>query len=99
MRRATPLPALDRRHTGRTRSFHGVYGFITPDDPSLGDVFVHFSGLRPTKVSQHRVLLQGQYVEFAITPAPSGGRCRWAAIDVVVVEESARIESSSSPTI
>ena len=41
--------ALSERHTGSVKWFDATrgFGFVVPDDPSVGDILVHFSVLEP----------------------------------------------------
>lgn len=59
------------RHTGIVKWFSPGkgYGFITPDTPGKGDVFVHYSALEGMGF---RTLEENQRVEFSIEDTPKG---------------------------
>jgi len=48
------------------------FGFIIPtDDPTLPDIFVHFSAIEHNEVWRRRFLLPGMRVQFDIEPEES----------------------------
>ena len=63
------------RRVGNVKWFNNKagYGFITigekTDTPT--DVFVHYSNINVSN-SQYKYLVQGEYVEFVLTPTPEG---------------------------
>ena len=63
------------RKVGNVKWFNNKagYGFITmgekTDSPT--DVFVHYSNINVSD-SQYKYLVQGEYVEFVLTPTPEG---------------------------
>lgn len=54
---------VDRVMTGKVRFFKKDYGFITPDDPDVDDVFVHFTAIEPWREG-FKELEEGQRVKF-----------------------------------
>ena len=67
--------ATNERKVGNVKWFNNKsgYGFITmgekTDSPT--DVFVHYSNINVSN-SQYKYLVQGEYVEFVLTPTPEG---------------------------
>ena len=63
------------RYTGRVKWFNNKagYGFVTvTDGPKSGsDIFVHHSSISVSD-EQYKYLVQGEYVEFAVTSANGG---------------------------
>jgi len=63
------------RYSGRVKWFNNKsgYGFITvtDGDKSGTDVFVHHSAVA-VKDQQYKYLVQGEYVQFTLTPTQSG---------------------------
>ena len=63
------------RFMGRVKWFNNKagYGFITvTDGPKAGsDIFVHHSSIK-VDAQQYKYLVQGEYVEFALSSVPSG---------------------------
>lgn len=62
------------QHSGTVRVFHAHsgFGFITPDDPALPDVFVHATAIQAGEWGSE--LASGQRVLFSIRQAPDGPR-------------------------
>jgi CspA family cold shock protein len=71
----TPGTSSAERMTGRVKWFNNKsgYGFITvTDGPRTGsDIFVHHSAVQVSS-QQYKYLVQGEYVEFALTSTPGG---------------------------
>lgn len=64
--------------TGRVKHFKISYGFITPDDANLSDVFVHFQQIEPWREG-FRSLSPGDIVKFElwrVKPGPRGYQAR-----------------------
>ena len=63
------------RFTGRVKWFNNKagYGFITvTDGPKAGsDVFVHHTSIK-VDAQQYKYLVQGEYIEFALSTVPNG---------------------------
>jgi cold shock CspA family protein len=96
------------RKVGNVKWFNNKagYGFITMDEKSEKpvDVFVHYSHIRVTN-TQYKYLVQGEYVEFTLSPSVDG-RYEFHAIDVSGINGGAtlcerrkvsREESKDSP--
>lgn len=49
--------------TGRVKYFKKSYGFITPDDPTIDDVFVHHTEIEPQRKG-FKTLEEGDVVKF-----------------------------------
>ena len=56
-------------NTGTVKFFNSQkgFGFITADDASIGDIFVHFSAIN---IDGYKVLEEGQKVTFDIEDDP-----------------------------
>jgi cold shock CspA family protein len=67
--------ATTERKVGNVKWFNNKagYGFITMGEKSDSpiDVFVHYSNINVSN-SQYKYLVQGEYVEFVLTPTPEG---------------------------
>ena len=63
------------RKVGNVKWFNNKagYGFITVGEKTDSpiDVFVHYSNINVSN-SQYKYLVQGEYVEFVLTPTPEG---------------------------
>ena len=73
----------DTRYAGRVKWFNNKagYGFISSTkDGENTDVFVHHSALSTT-VDQFRYLMEGEYVEFSLSPVNSDDE-KVSAVDV-----------------
>lgn len=57
--------------TGIFKHFKQDYGFITPDDPELDDVFVHFSEIEPWR-NGFKEAEKGQKATFDIYQSSKG---------------------------
>lgn len=73
------------RRTGCVKWFNNKagYGFLSVvggDSDSPQDVFVHHSAIQVDK-DQYKYLVQGEYVEFALS-ATEGGEHKWQASDI-----------------
>jgi len=72
------------RKVGNVKWFNNKagYGFITIDEKTENpvDVFVHYSNIRVSN-AQYKYLVQGEYVEFSLSPS-TDGRYQFHAIDV-----------------
>lgn len=70
----TNTSATDRK-IGNVKWFNNKagYGFITIDEKtgSPTDIFAHYSNINVSN-SQYKYLVQGEYVEFILTPTPDG---------------------------
>lgn len=57
--------------TGTVKWFNNAkgYGFVTPDDDSQQDIFIHFSAI---DMDGYRTLKEGQKVEYEIEQGPKG---------------------------
>ena len=68
------VTVTDRR-VGNVKWFNNKagYGFITVGEKTDSpiDVFVHYSNINVSN-SQYKYLVQGEYVEFVLTPTPEG---------------------------
>jgi cold shock CspA family protein len=68
-------PSASEQLTGRVKWFNNKagYGFITvTDGPKSGsDIFVHHSSIK-VDAQQYKYLVQGEYVEFALSSVASG---------------------------
>ena len=77
-----PTASADRTK-GRVKWFNNKagYGFLTVENgDDVEDVFVHHSALR-TSEEQYKYAVEGEYVEFVMTPADSENH-KWQASDV-----------------
>ena len=73
----------DKRYTGRVKWFQGTWGFILLDSNVEGEaeeIFVHQNSII---MEGHRMLRDGQKVEFDIKVVPKGKQ----AFNVKVIEE------------
>ena len=57
--------------TGRVAYFSQTYGFITPDDSTISDVFVHHSSIEPWRIG-FKELNKGDIVKFDLFETPRG---------------------------
>jgi len=77
-------PSVSERLTGRVKWFNNKagYGFVTiTDGPQSGtDIFTHHSAIN-VENQQYKYLVQGEYVEFALSKTTSGNH-EWQASDV-----------------
>jgi CspA family cold shock protein len=76
----------DTRYAGRVKWFNNKagYGFISSTkDGENTDVFVHHSALSTT-VDQFRYLMEGEYVEFSLSPVNSDDE-KVSAVDVIIL--------------
>jgi cold shock CspA family protein len=68
------VPVINRK-VGNVKWFNNKagYGFITVGEntDSPMDVFAHYSNINVSN-SQYKYLVQGEYVEFVLTPTPEG---------------------------
>ena len=69
------------RHRGVCEKFSGTFGFITPDEGSAKNIFVHFTGIVGRK-GEFRTLEEGEQVEYSIATR-NGKPC---AVDVVTID-------------
>ena len=60
------------------------YGFITVNDPTPRDIFVHHSAIQ-VGASQYKYLVQGEYVELNVVKA-QGGSHEYQAVDVAGIK-------------
>ena len=77
-----PTASADRTK-GRVKWFNNKagYGFLTVENgDDVEDVFVHHSALR-TSEEQYKYAVEGEYVEFVMSPADSENH-KWQASDV-----------------
>ena len=78
------------------------YGFLLPnpsDDPTLPDVFCHFSAIQPSPVWKRRFLLRGLNVEFDVQfEADDIDEERPRAVNVRVVPPITIAIQRSAPT-
>jgi len=72
------------RHTRKNKQDHFEYGFITPDDPLLDDVFVYWRQVEPWREG-FKELKVGDLVKFRI--AKGSQENKWQAIDVEVARQ------------
>lgn len=81
------------RKVGNVKWFNNKagYGFITMDEKSEKpvDVFVHYSNINVTN-PQYKYLVQGEYVEFSLSPS-TDGRYEFHAIDVTGINRGATL--------
>jgi cold shock protein len=109
----TVVDTSSSRYTGRVKWFNNKagYGFITvTDGPRSGsDIFVHHSSIRVGS-EQYKYLVQGEYIEFSITPT-NGGSHEFQATEVAGIKggklmcetrrevRTSRIQYNSSKTV
>ena len=62
---------VDGNTTGTVKHWKGTYGFITPDDPKLNDVFIHCSEIEPWRKG-FKELKVGQKVKFGYVKTVKG---------------------------
>lgn len=65
------MPETREIETGRVKWFNDSkgYGFISRDN-GKGDAFVHFRSINGP--DEHKTLVEGQRVKFAVTEGPKG---------------------------
>lgn len=83
-----------REMTGRIQYFKDTFGFICPDDPLVGDVFVHHSQIEPWQ-SGFKRLIKGQAVKFELVRNSRGLQ----AFNVVTLQERVAREITSAASL
>jgi CspA family cold shock protein len=89
------------RVTGCVKWFKNGYGFII--DMNGEDIFVHHSGINEN-IKHYKYLVQGEYVEFEVTPTKPESKYKFQAVNVTGIHsgklmcetrEERRLEYSS----
>lgn len=79
--------AIDGVMTGIVESFSHTFGFITPDDSRMDDVFIHQSEIEPWR-DGHKELKKGQKVKFGyIHKERRDGRKGVQAVNLEILRE------------
>lgn len=71
------------KHVTYTESEQMNYGFITPDDASLNDLFVHHSEIEPWR-DGFKDLKVGDCVKFKISKGSGRNSGKWQAVNVEI---------------
>lgn len=81
-----------RTITGVVKHFKRTYGFITPNDTTLDDVFVHHTQIEPWREG-FKELEKGQKVKFGYVEKEKNGKIGLHAVNVEILRENINEEN------
>lgn len=77
------------KHVALTPDNKMSYGFVTPDDSSLDDLFVHHSEIEPWREG-FKELKAGDVVKFKVSKGSGRNIDKWQAVNVEVDREATK---------
>lgn len=77
------------KHVAFNHANQMTYGFITPDDSSLDDLFVHHSEIEPWR-DGFKELTVGDVVKFKVSKGAGRNVDKWQAVNVEVDREATK---------